>query len=169
MKDRVREAVFNLLGELSDAAAIDLFAGTGALGFEALSRGAQAAVFFERHFPTADAIRRNAAGFGAADRCQVLSADTFAYFRRGPTSPPLVGNLRWIVFCSPPYQLYESQRDEMLALIAQLGEAAPEGSAFVVEADDRFDLSLLPESFRWDQRSYPPARIAVGWKDPACP
>lgn len=164
MKDRVREAVFNLLGELQAAAAIDLFAGTGALGFEALSRGAEAAVFFERHFPTAELIRRHAAAFDATDRCHVQSADTFAFFRRGPALPPLVGPRRWVVFCSPPFELYESRRDEMLALIAQLCAAAPADSAFVVEADERFDFSLLPESLRWDARRYPPAQIAVGWK-----
>ncbi|OYV90832.1 MAG: hypothetical protein B7Z73_05850 [Planctomycetia bacterium 21-64-5] len=70
MKDRVREAVFNLLGDVSGSTAIDLFAGTGALGFEALSRGAKAAVFFEQHFPTADVIRRNAALLGVAGACE---------------------------------------------------------------------------------------------------
>src|SRR5438105_2010542 len=53
MKDRVREAVFNLLGpSVTGSHAIDLFAGTGALGLEALSRGAARATFIERHFPT---------------------------------------------------------------------------------------------------------------------
>src|SRR5919199_1250279 len=53
MKDRVREAVFNLLGpQVSGSHAIDLFAGTGALGFEAISRGALRATFIERHYPT---------------------------------------------------------------------------------------------------------------------
>ena len=54
MKDRVREALFNLLGNAVEGKiAIDLFAGTGALGLEALSRGASRAVFIERHRPTA--------------------------------------------------------------------------------------------------------------------
>ena len=61
MKDRVRESLFDLLGpRVRGAVAIDLFAGTGALGFESISRGAARAVFVERHFPTADAIRRSA-------------------------------------------------------------------------------------------------------------
>src|SRR6478736_322408 len=54
MKDRVREAVFNLLGpQVAGSHAIDLFAGTGALGIEAISRGATKATFIERHLPTA--------------------------------------------------------------------------------------------------------------------
>ena len=69
MKDRVREAVFNLLGPaVVGKHALDLFAGTGALGFEALSRGAAAATFVERHFPTADHLRQTAASLGVADR-----------------------------------------------------------------------------------------------------
>lgn len=164
MKDRVREAVFNLLGELTGSAAIDLFAGTGALGFEALSRGAQAAIFFERHFPTAELIRDNAAALGASDRCEVISGDTFARFRGGLALPANINELRWIIFCSPPYELYHSRQDDMLKLITQFCDAALAESAFVVEADERFDCSRLPASFRWDMRSYPPARVAVGWK-----
>src|SRR5687767_11185885 len=61
MKDRVREAVFNLVGpDVKEKLAIDLFAGTGALGLEALSRGAAEAVLLERHFPTAAVIGQNA-------------------------------------------------------------------------------------------------------------
>src|SRR5688572_16458652 len=63
MKDRVREAVFNLLGTTVEGCyVIDLFAGTGALGLEAISRGATGATFIERHFPTAKVIEENAAG-----------------------------------------------------------------------------------------------------------
>src|SRR5271154_4383856 len=65
MKDRVREALFNLLSTaVKGKVAIDLFAGTGALGLEALSRGAARAVFIERHRPTAQTIGRNAAALG---------------------------------------------------------------------------------------------------------
>src|SRR5688572_20874387 len=82
MKDRVREAVFNLVGpRVVGKLAIDLFAGTGALGLEALSRGAAKAIFLERHFPTAGIIRRNAATLGVADQCSVLPADTFIWAR----------------------------------------------------------------------------------------
>src|SRR4029453_14397542 len=61
MKDRVREAVFNLLGPgVQGAHALDLFAGTGALGLEAISRGAARATFLERHLPTCRLIEQNA-------------------------------------------------------------------------------------------------------------
>jgi 16S rRNA (guanine966-N2)-methyltransferase len=164
MKDRVREAVFNLLGEVSGMVAIDLFAGTGALGFEALSRGARAAVFFEQHFPTAELIRRQAAVFGVAGRCEIIAGDTFARFRRTVAMPDSVGDLRWVVFCSPPYEFYSTRSDDMLHLLGQLWGAAPPQSVFMVEADDRFDFSLLPGPDSWDIRTYPPARIGLSWK-----
>src|SRR5579871_5940240 len=76
MKDRVREALFNLIGPaVKGVHAIDLFAGTGALGFEALSRGASGATFAERHFPTADLIKKNAAELGVGDRATIIPAN----------------------------------------------------------------------------------------------
>jgi 16S rRNA (guanine966-N2)-methyltransferase len=87
MKDRVREAVFNLLGpSVTGKHALDLFAGTGALGFEAISRGAAAATFVERHFPTADQIRQTAASLEVADRVRVEAANAFIWIQRD--SPP---------------------------------------------------------------------------------
>jgi len=164
MKDRVREAVFNLLGDVSGSTAIDLFAGTGALGFEALSRGAKAAVFFEQHFPTADVIRRNAATLGVAGACAVLPADTFVWFRRPDRLIELAHAGPWVVFCSPPYEFYVSRRDELLHVVRQLWEAAPLDSVLVVEADERFDFALLPDAGLWDVRNYPPAQVGLAWK-----
>ncbi|MGH7140923.1 MAG: RsmD family RNA methyltransferase [Pirellulales bacterium] len=164
MKDRVREAVFNLLGDVTGMAAIDLFAGTGALGLEALSRGAAAAIFFERHFPTAELIRRNALSFGVAEHCEIIAADTLVRFRRTLALPDLVADLPWLVFCSPPYDFYVSRQDEVLRLLGQFWQDAPRGSIFVVEADECFDFSLLPEPLGWDLRKYPPARVGLAWK-----
>ena len=165
MKDRVREAVFNLLGDVSGLVAIDLFAGTGALGFEALSRGAQAAIFFEQHFPTADAIRKNAASLGLEDRCQVIAADTLVWFRR---EAPLSGvplDIARLVFCSPPYDLFVSRKNALVDILSHLWNEAPTHSRFVVEADERFDFDELPQSYKWQVRSYPPAHIGLAWKE----
>ena len=162
MKDRVREAVFNLIG--ADAAGkfvLDLFAGTGALGFEALSRGAAAALFLEQHFPSAEIIRRNAASLGLSGECEAIAADTFIYFRRGVKLPVSSQSAAWLVFCSPPFEFYVSRRDEMLELIGKLLAAAPPESLFVVESDARFDFGELPQAVDWDVREYPPARVGV--------
>lgn len=158
MKDRVREAVFNLMSDqMQDKHAIDLFAGTGALGLEAISRGATRATFIEQHFPTADLIRRNATELGASDLCTIEPANTFIWAKRKPE----LGEQPWVVFCSPPYAFYVDRKPQMLELIGGLIEAAPAGSIVVVEADDRFDFSELPQPDTWDVREYPPAIIGL--------
>jgi 16S rRNA (guanine966-N2)-methyltransferase len=158
MKDRVREAVFNLIGPaVRGLHAIDLFAGTGALGLEALSRGAATATFVERHFPTADIIRQNVAELGVADRSTILPANVLLWSRRMPELP----SGPWLVFCSPPWDLLVNELDAMLALVAILIDRAPPGSQFVVEADERFDFHLLPRPDEWQIRPYPPAVVGI--------
>lgn len=161
MKDRVREAVFNLLGDdVVDKLALDLFAGTGALGLEAISRGARQAIFVEQHFPTARAIRQNAALLGVADRVEVAGANVFVW----ADNAAIDASTPWLVFCSPPYAYFVERRAEMLALVGGLIERAPAESVFVVESDTRFDTSLLPPMPAWDVRQYPPAVVAIGRK-----
>jgi 16S rRNA (guanine966-N2)-methyltransferase len=158
MKERVREAVFNLLGPaVAGKHAIDLFAGTGALGFEAISRGAVSATLVERHFPTAAVIEKNAQALGIAERCTVVPANTLLWTKRLPELPATP----WVVFCSPPYELYVSHTAEMLALVEQLLRHATPGSMFAVEADERFDFGMLPRADQWDVREYPPAVVGV--------
>ncbi len=158
MKDRVREALFSILGQrIEGKYGIDLFAGTGALGLEALSRGASYALFLEHHRPTAGLLRDNIAMLGVQDRSQVLPVDTFVWFRRGPNLP----ETPWVVFCSPPYEFYQTRQEEMVRLIGGLVEAAPSESLLVVEADTRFDFGLLPNPQGWDIRPYRPAVLGI--------
>ncbi len=158
MKNRVREAIFNLIGtEVAGKHAIDLFAGTGALGIEALSRGAARATFIERHFPTAALIRRNLEALAAADRGEVIASDTFYWSRQQPE----LGDAPWVIFCSPPFEFYVSRTAEMLELLTGLMGRAPAGSLTVVEADEHFDMQRLPHAERWDVRSYPPAVVGI--------
>lgn len=160
MKERVREAVFNLVGaEMDGTHAIDLFAGTGAMGLEAMSRGASRATFFEQHRPTATWIRKNIELLEVESSSEVITANTFFWFRdRLPdtTSP-------WAVFCCPPYDLYVSRRADMMWLLDRIMRAAPDGSVVIVESDERFDRDALPfrDEVVWDSRSYPPAIVSV--------
>ena len=88
MKDRVRETLFDLIGDrVRGAIAIDLFAGTGALGFEAISRGAARAIFAERHFPTAAVLRQSARELGVEDRSEVRAGDVPAACPTCPAMP----------------------------------------------------------------------------------
>ena len=97
--DRVREAVFNALYSLDDAvdgaSVLDLFAGTGALGLEALSRGASSVTFVENHREAATALNANIAALGFGDSSTVIRADG----RRWLSSAPPFD----IAFLDPPY------------------------------------------------------------------
>jgi 16S rRNA (guanine966-N2)-methyltransferase len=158
MKDRVREAVFNLIGPaVRGAHAIDLFAGTGALGLEALSRGAASALFVERHFPTAAVIRQNVETLDVTQRATILPANVLLWTRRMPDLP----SGPWLVFCSPPWDLFADSLDEMMALLRTLVDRAPAESQFVVEADESFDFTLLPRPGEWLIRAYPPAVVGI--------
>jgi 16S rRNA (guanine966-N2)-methyltransferase len=93
--DRVREAAFNLIGPVDDAAVLDLFAGSGAMGLEALSRGAASAFFVESDREACRTIERNLAKLGLTgatvlcrDAFQVLAAESRTYD---------------LVLCDPPY------------------------------------------------------------------
>jgi len=162
MKDRLREAVFNLAGPaVQGKHAIDLFAGTGALGLEAISRGAIRATLVEQHFPTARVIRENIASLEVGDIAEVFAGDTFLWARRLPN----LGTEPWIVFCSPPYDFYQSRTEAMLTLLTTLMDAAPLKSIFIVESDTEFDPALLPSPDQWDVRKYYPATVAISHKE----
>lgn len=158
MKDRVREALFNLIGpDVKGSHAIDLFAGTGALGIEAISRGAARATFIEQHFPTARLIRQNLAELQIEASCTVEPGNTFIWAKRKPA----LRDARCVFFCSPPYAFFVDRKAEMLELIGSLLERAPAASIFAVEADDRFDFAELPHAEQWDVRNYAPAYVGL--------
>jgi 16S rRNA (guanine966-N2)-methyltransferase len=159
MKDRVREALFNLIGPaIRGTHAVDLFAGTGALGLEAISRGATRATFIEQHFPTAAVVRQNISALGVQDRCRVVAANVFFWVEHHdmPSDTP------WMVFSSPPYDYYIDRTNQIVSLLGRLLDEAPNGSIFAVESDERFDFALLPDG--WMVRSYPPALVGIAHK-----
>lgn len=170
MKHRTREAIFNLIGtECKDKYAIDLFAGTGALGLEALSRGATGATLIEKHVPSARIVAENVDTLGVGDRAAVVITSAFVWAKRDLPAfqSQTTSELPWLVFCSPPYDFFVERHTEMLELIGRLQSHAIGGSVIVVEADDRFDTALLPgtaaAAARWDVRRYPPAVVGI-WR-----
>lgn len=97
--ERVREAMFNALGSLDaieGATVVDLFAGTGALGIEALSRGATSAVFVDADAPAVAAIKENLRDTGLAAQGRVVQADVLRYLAGGPEVVD-------VAFADPPY------------------------------------------------------------------
>lgn len=98
--DRVKESMFNLLPHVFSGTVLDLFAGSGALGIEALSRGAERAVFVERDRLAAQALRTNLAKVGATDQSVVLQMD----WKRGLERVlETIGAVEWL-FLDPPYR-----------------------------------------------------------------
>lgn len=158
MKERVREAVFNLIGPaVREKHALDLFAGSGALGLEAISRGAAGATLVEQHFPTAKIIRQNVTALGLEELTQIVTASAFVWLKQRPELP----RIPWVVFCSPPWDFFVQRSCEILELIGGLMQSAPAESIFAVEADEHFDFALLPDADAWDVRRYPPAVVGI--------
>ena len=167
MKDNTREAVFNLVGGwVKDKVVFDLFAGTGAMGLEALSRGSSKAFFIERHIPTVRIIHANVQFLDPQLPVEIDSSDTFFWVRQFLKQPEKWPQQPWVVFCCPPYAMFVDREAETLKLISQLLEIAPEESLFVVESDSRFDPSKLPNPNSWSVRKYSPALVSVYRKLP---
>jgi 16S rRNA (guanine966-N2)-methyltransferase len=116
MLDRVREALFSTLQpRLPDAVVLDLFAGSGSLGLEALSRGARQVRFVERGAPALAALRKNVEALRARSRVEVLVADALK-----PSSwLPSVD----VAFLDPPYAMIEESRPRVLRSLATLVES----------------------------------------------
>jgi 16S rRNA (guanine(966)-N(2))-methyltransferase RsmD len=161
MKDRVREAVFNLIGPaIKGMHAIDLFSGTGAIAIESVSRGAVSATIMEIHLPTASLLKQNLEMLDLLPMCSLFKTDTFFWVKNEVDHPPK--DAPWIVFCSPPYDFYVSRQAEMQEMLHRLVDLAPDGSMFVIEADHRFDMTLLPRTPLPNRiRFYPPAVVAI--------
>ncbi|MGI9429890.1 MAG: RsmD family RNA methyltransferase, partial [Bythopirellula sp.] len=115
MKERVRESIFNLIStEVLGKHAIDLFAGTGALGLEAISRGATRATFIEKHIPTARVVEQNIATLGLEEQTELFTTSAFLWSKRD--LPTAEFGIPWLVFCSPPYAFFVDRPDDMLEL-----------------------------------------------------
>ena len=145
--DRVREALFSMLGDVTGARVLDLYAGSGALGIEALSRGAESAVFVERDARAAAAIQANLDAIGAEG--ELSRQDALAFVRRDGRSYDLV-------FCDPPY-------DSGPRIAGQLAERLPAllstDARIVTESDKRNPLELPFPLLR--ERIYGDTRIAI--------
>ncbi len=157
--DRAREAIFNILEHgldggvaLTDASVIDLFAGSGALGLEALSRGAAHATFVETDPVALKCIRANSGAVGAARMVTLLKLDA----TRLPP-PPLATRVPCAVaFLDPPYN--SGSAIPALGGLAAKGWIGP-GSVCVVEVAAKEDLAPPPGFQEIDARTYGAARV----------
>lgn len=146
--DRVREAVFSILGPLGGVRVLDLFAGSGALGIEALSRGARHATFVDRDARAIAVIGRNLAAL-ELDSASVHRRDALTFLEAAPGP--------WdLIFCDPPY-------DDAPHWAESLSRALPavlsDDARIVTESASRSPLNLgVPLEF---DRVYGDTRIAI--------
>jgi 16S rRNA (guanine966-N2)-methyltransferase len=157
----VREALFSILGHaVPGRLFVDLFAGTGAVGMEALSRGAVAAEFIERDPRIASEIVRHLHTFGIADRGRVHRADVYRWAERWhPPAEPST------IFLGPPYPDLEQRPADLMRVVATLQEKAAPGSVLVLQSDKTFDPDQLPDKDKWDQRHYGRNRLSIWVKE----
>jgi 16S rRNA (guanine966-N2)-methyltransferase len=155
--DRAREALFNILSHghfavsglpFADRPVLDAFAGTGALGLEALSRGASAAAFIENGREALSALRHNIAALDEEDRAHIVTGDA--------TRPPRAALVCSIAFLDPPYR--SGLAGPALDALAGAGWLAPDALA-VVELAAREELLAPPAFAVMDERVYGAARL----------
>ena len=143
--DRLRETLFNILGStVEDSLFVDLYAGTGAVGIEALSRGARTAIFIEQHAPATALIRRNLESLCIIDRGQILGLDVL----RGLERLEARHTHAQFIFLDPPY----AATDEYERVLEFLGDSplvAPGGRVIVEHLRKR----ALPERIGGLERS----------------
>lgn len=153
--DRVRQALFDMLwhapwagrGAVEAARVLDAFAGTGALGLEALSRGAAAAWFMERDRAALGVLRANIAACREAERAQVLPGDA--------TRPPRAAAACTLVFLDPPYA--QDLVPRALSALMEAGWIAP--GALVIAETGREETLALPGYAVLAEREHGAARL----------
>ncbi len=156
--DRVREAIFNILAHgierfaLKDARVLDLFAGTGALGLEALSRGARFAQFVDDSAEARGIIRRNADVLGEIGRCKIWRRDASQLGQCAP-QPPFD-----LVFIDPPYG-----KDLAIKALTTLieGDWLNPGAVIVLEESTRVEVDAPTGLDVLDTRIYGDTQVII--------
>ena len=161
--DRVREALFDILVHgtpgfsFEDARVLDLFAGSGALGLEALSRGARFCLFIDQSTEARAAIRRNVEALGLTGVTKIWRRDATKLGEAGTLQP------FDLVFCDPPYGQGIGER--AIAAAAGGGWIAAEGIAVLEERADR--KIVWPDPFtEIDRRTYGDTAVAIAQAGP---
>jgi 16S rRNA (guanine966-N2)-methyltransferase len=145
--DRVREALFSILGDIDDAVVLDLYAGTGALGLEALSRGARRAVFVESSSKASSVLRKNIDDLGLRDRCEVIARPVERAMaeieKRGPFD---------LVLVDPPYAAWKGQAIDAMSAVVK--RALSPSATVVIEHATRDGAPTIDGLHAFDQRTY---------------
>jgi 16S rRNA (guanine966-N2)-methyltransferase len=146
----VREALFSILGNaVPDRPFFDVFAGTGVVGLEAISRGASSVTFVERDFRLVGELEKHIGAFRVGDATNIVRSDVYHWIQRWqPPAKPIT------LFLSPPFADFSNRLNDMLALIVQLQEKLHPESVLVLQSERGAPLDDLPRLQEWDVRTY---------------
>ncbi len=145
----VREALFSILGNaVPDRPFFDVFAGTGVVGLEALSRGASHTTFVERDFRLIAELEKHIAVFGVHRSANIARADVYRWAERWRSDKPAT------IFISPPFPDLEERGPDLMTVIRHLQERGPVGTVIALQAERDVPLEGLPDPEHWDLRQY---------------
>lgn len=134
---KVREALFNIIRDkINGAIFLDLYAGTGTVGFEALSRGAKEAIFVENNLERANMIKKIAEKLGFTERCSIVKENAENFISKADSN----NNLFDIIFLDPPYQT--NMLENILNIIAERNIISNNGTVIA----EHFKKKVLPEN-----------------------
>ena len=157
----VREALFSILGNaVPDRPFLDIFAGTGVVGLEAVSRGASVVTFIERDFRLIADLERHIDEFGVGNRARIARTDVYRWIERWQAPDEPIS-----VFLSPPFRDFEHHLDDLLKAISQLQERVHPGSVIALQAESTAPLDELPARADWDDRHYGRNHLLIWVKD----
>ena len=163
VSDRAREGLFSSLGDtVRHARGLDLYAGTGALGIEALSRGADHVVFVDRARAATDSIRRNLTLTRLLEQATVHRSEVLPFLRKGNHE----GGAFDLVFCDPPYDLEGPGLEDVLSELAS-GWLRDPGWAVVLTRASETSTPVIPLHWRPRRRlRYGDSLLIVYQEDP---
>ena len=146
----VREALFSILGNaVPDRLFVDIFAGTGVVGMEALSRGAKAAYFIERDFTLADGVLAHLKKFDLMSKSKLFRTDSYRWVSsfKAPLEPINI-------FFSPPFIDLKNRPEVLMDAVLQLQEKVAVESVIVLQSERGSPLDERKELESWEQRAY---------------
>ena len=147
---RVREAFFSIMGNaIPGRIFVDLFAGTGVVGMEALSRGGKATYFIERDAALGNAIQDHLRKFDLIERSKLYRTDSYRWASawRAPAEPVNV-------FLSPPFEDLHKRPEVLLAALKQLQEVVAPDSLIILQSETDSPLDDTAELATWERREY---------------
>lgn len=149
MSERVRGAIFNMLGDITGLTLLDAFAGSGALSFEAISRGAKHAIAIDVDKSAARTVKENAETLGIIDQVKAIRASASGWSDNNPSAQ------FDIVFAAPPYD------DLQIPIVQKLVRHVRPDGIFVLDWPGKLELLELPELEHLTVKQYGDAQISV--------